>query len=811
MKKLILAFVFILTILFGANVYADVDTSQDFFSQDDVTYQGYGMNWIFTIPANSGSFVFDINFTNDTSAKTLNGVDQWATDGTGEDFWLYIDGYAGYEGSIADIAYQVQGLDIYDIAYLSSNHAQITLPASTSDRTLNIFMSYYSAPFDEQDFVTYNLAEEIFSLYAVDPGDVVEPEFSYSNLQVNTPYYDLVTAAEIQAQLHATDDEDGDVSNRIEIYEDHYTSVTPKEVGGVYYIMYRVSDTAGNYAYLRVDVNVFDDRKPYFIDLNDQSILDGANFSYTWYNMDPEGSWDAEDYLGTLVAYDEYYGFMYDDPDPWFVENVNDFSQSGEADWHQTPGVYHETVTYTEASGNTASYSVTYTVLENNYPVISGANAITVEVTNVNIANILSNYSATDTEDGTLSVIVDGSNSWNYASPSTGTFTLTVSSTDSLGAKTTKSITVNVVDTTAPVIKVGGIASTTYTHTVYQSDTSTLAVLISTITATDTYDGTLTSSLVIPASPSFTTPGSYTMNITVEDSSGNESGLVLTVVVADDIDPTINGPIKVVKGKTATMPLSDVTAQLSAIDNVDGTLTVSVYQDGYTGHASEVGSYLVRYKAIDTAGNITYHDVRIWVVDNVAPVWVIDDYFINLGLNETMTRTQLIALLQASGMLANDVSYTVTFLTDDYTGNEEIAGAYSVTLRVTYDDGSEDEFSVVLSVPEDASGDDIIVVNPDDPTTGLQRTLDWIASAAVNVWNFIKSVGTSIWSGLEWTYDHILLPVWNFLFVKDVTTVPDTIVTTTSTGAEEQAITTSTTISTTTLPVTTTSSPLNEL
>jgi hypothetical protein len=253
------------------------------------------------------------------------------------------------------------------------------------------------------------------------------------------------------------------------------------------------------------------------------------------------------------------------------------------------------------------------------------------------------------------------------------------------------------------------------------------------------------------------------------------------VIVADDIVPVINGAIKIVKGKTASLTLSEITAELSAVDNISGVLAVELVSDGYTGNATITGSYLVRYKATDTAGNIGYHDVRVWVVDNIAPVWVVDDFFINLGLNESMTRTELVGLLQASGMIANDVSYTVTFLSDDYSGSEELSGVYSVVMRVTYDDGSEDEIAVQLSVPEVPGDGDIIVGNPEDELTGLQRAWNWTKTAAVDTWNFIKNAFNTVKSGFVWVFDHILKPVWNFIFVKDTPVIPDTIPTTTTT------------------------------
>ena len=633
--------------------------------------------------------------------------------------------------------------------------------------------------------------------------DGVEPVFTYSSLQVNAVYNALPTAASIKAQLGATDDVDGDVTSRIEIYNDAYTAET-KVVGGDYYIMFRVSDTAGNYAYLRVDIEVIDNIKPY-LQYDGSSYYDGQSITLDpWYNDDSETEKLTLDEIRDMITYlDGYY--VYDPYDyNGILVDVSIPGYVGESEYYDTVGTYEVHVELTDLSNNTATIIVNLTVLENHAPVITGPASQTVEITSFNFASILAQYSATDTEDGTVAITVDASTTWNYASPTIGSFNLVLRATDSNGKYTLKTVPVTVRDTTIPVFKINNIAVTNYSVTVNMSDTSTLQALIDSIVITDAYYGTLTSSKVVPALPSLTVPAVTNITITCTDASGNVGSLVLTITVADDVLPVINGPIKVVKGKTATMVTADITAQLSAVDNVSGALSVVVVSDGYSGNMQTIGSYLIQYKATDAAGNIKYHDVRVWVVDNVAPVWVFDDYFINLGVNETMTKTELIALLQASGMLANDLSYTVTFLTDEYSGNELIEGAYNVTMRITYANGSQSDISVQLAVPAADDGD-VIVVTPETPQTGFQKFLSSVKNLGVKVWTAIQSGWNWVKNAAVWTYDHIIYPVYQFIFVKDtVTTIPPVSTNTTTTVP-------STTTTTTLPPVTTTSNPAQSI
>jgi len=399
---------------------------------------------------------------------------------------------------------------------------------------------------------------------------------------------------------------------------------------------------------------------------------------------------------------------------------------------------------------------------------------------------------------------------WNLPELSE-TMTVTLAATDSYGKETTKDITLTMVDTSSPVFKINNIDVTTYTHSLYMSDTSTLQTLIDSIVVTDAYDGDLTASIVVPSFPSFDVPGSTDMIITCTDPQGNASSLVITVNVIDDIAPVINGATKVVKGLTATLTLSDITSELTATDNIDGILSVEVVSDGYTGNSGNIGSYVVQYKATDSSGNITYHEVRVWVVDNQAPAWVYNDFFVEVTPGETMTRTELVSLLQAAGMIGSDISYTVTFVTDEYTDHEDIEGAYQVTMNVVYEDGSEDNITVELTVPEDVD-DDVIVVEPEEELTGFQKTVEWFKARWQNVkdgWTWVKNAGV-------WVYDNGLKPTWEFFFGSDDDIdTPDAYTTTeemsSTTTTEHQVDATSDNITAEDLPGGTTESPFNYL
>jgi len=790
MKKLLMFFVLTsltLVIAIGFNSVKAAEIGTDIFDESEIVINGQN-GWL-SLELLEHS-IYQINFI-----KTDDSIAQ-------QDF----------ESGIGPSIFTMQAETDYGLVdeYYSGdgnawgNFTNISLQIETGD-----FVDYFNlvlVGYEIEYFIHY-MDIQVIWLGNTEPVDNVAPEYTYSHVSINTPYYDLVTAQEVLDQLEAYDEEDGDVTDRIRIYEDHYTSVTPKVVGNEYFIMFVVDDTAGNSAYLRVDINVIDDRKP-VMENGQDTYVDGSIINFSWYNDEIGVSENPIELFNSYTSFiDEYYGEVQLDSQEAISSGwLFDFTGDWDTYNPKTPGTYNLIVTATDPSGNSISYTLNVEVLDNQAPVITGPASIDVEIVGLHIDNILAQYAASDLEDGVLLVHIDSSNTWDYFNPSLGTFTLVLRSTDSMGKSTLKNVIVNVQDTSIPVFKIDNIPTTDYNHTVYMSDKTTLQSLIDSIVVSDAYYGDLTAEMVIPTFPSFNVPGVHTLTLTVTDPSGNQGILTITVTVADDIPPVINGATKVVKGKTEILTLSDILAYLSAVDNVDGQLELELVSDGYSGNSAKIGSYLIKYKATDTSGNIKYHDVRVWVVDNSAPAWIVNDYFVNLGVNEVMSRAELVSLLQASGMIGSDISYTVTFLTDEYSGNETIEGAYNVVMNVTYSDGSEAVLQVQLNVPEFQEDSDVIIINPDPSMTGLQRFLNNTVNFFKNIWEVIKSIGLWIWDVMVWVYEKVLIPVYEFIFVKDSSDPIPPI--TTQTISQTSSSTTQTT---TNLPATTTSSPIQQL
>lgn len=197
-------------------------------------------------------------------------------------------------------------------------------------------------------------------------------------------------------------------------------------------------------------------------------------------------------------------------------------------------GAYTVTYSVSDAAGNNTSIDRTVNVnADTTAPLITlnGPSNITLELGE---AYNEQGATATDNVDGNLtsSIVISGSVNVDIAD----TYTVTYSVSDAAGNNTsaTRTVIVNP-DTTVPVITLNGAS----TITLNVGDTyNELGA-----TATDNYDGDITSSIVISGTVNTNIVGAYSVNYNVSDSSGNNATQVTRTVNVDDVISGCTGGI----------------------------------------------------------------------------------------------------------------------------------------------------------------------------------------------------------------------------------------------------------------------------
>jgi hypothetical protein len=319
-------------------------------------------------------------------------------------------------------------------------------------------------------------------------------------------------------------------------------------------------------------------------------------------------------------------------------------------------GTYTVTYTATDSSGNTATATRTVNVVDTTGPVITlnGSNPMTIQC---GTGYVEPGASATDSCDGPRPVVITGT-----VLTSKGTYTVTYTSTDSSGNTSTKTRTVNVVDTTAPVITLNG------------SNPMTVACGSGYVepgaTANDACDGSVT---VVITGSVLTSKGTYTVTYKATDSSGNTATSTRTVNVTDTTPPviTLNGsnPMTIQCGSGYVEPGA------TATDGCDGTVTVVIAGSVLTSK----GTYTVTYKATDGAGNTATATRTVNVVDTIAPVITLNGSnpmtvqcgsgYVEPGATATDTCDGSVAVVITGSVLTSKGTYTVTYKATDGSGN----------------------------------------------------------------------------------------------------------------------------------------------
>ncbi|MEQ1850418.1 MAG: HYR domain-containing protein, partial [Chthoniobacteraceae bacterium] len=274
-------------------------------------------------------------------------------------------------------------------------------------------------------------------------------------------------------------------------------------------------------------------------------------------------------------------------------------------------GVTTVTATAVDAAGNSSSATFTVTVRDTTPPVITVPNPgpLTHEA---GTPFVDPGATATDAVAGvvprTSSTVVNG------LVP--GVYVLTYNFADASGnAAAQVTVTVNVVDTTPPVITVPA-------DIIAEATGSGGATVTFSTSASDLVGGTRPTTNV-PASGSVFPIGVTTVTSTAADAAGNSASTTFTVTVRDTTPPVITVPANF------TVEVPDVNGGIvnfatSATDTVSGAVTTT--DSPASGSIFSVGATTVTTTAVDAAGNTatrTFTVTAVYVPPPITPQTVI--------------------------------------------------------------------------------------------------------------------------------------------------------------------------------------------
>ena len=426
-----------------------------------------------------------------------------------------------------------------------------------------------------------------------------------------------------RADVTAEDEEDGDITNNIEILKNDVNVNEP----GIYDVTYKVTDTQGASYTTTIKVTV----NPKAADLNACPVIQATDKTLT--------VGDEFDPLADVTATDEEDGDL-----TGKIKILNN-----EVDMTK-PGKYEVTYKVTDNGG--ASYVKTITVTVNpKMEPLNAAPIIKAEDKTLTVGDTFdpkADVTATDEEDGDLTNKIEIlKNDVDTTKP--GKYEVTYKVTDRKGASYTKSITVTVNPKMEVLNAIPTIKAEDKTLTVGDTFDPKADV-----TAEDVEDGDLTDKIeVLKNEVDKTKSGKYEVTYKVTDNQGASRTKTITVTVNPKIEPLNEAPTIDVTDKEITVgdkfdPKDGVTAK----DKEDGNLTDKIEILKNIVNPSKPGVYEVTYKVTDSKGASCTKTIKV-TVKETAPAPSKDNNKTTTVAPKTGDSTNVsavIALLAVSGI-----------------------------------------------------------------------------------------------------------------------------------------------------------------
>ena len=226
--------------------------------------------------------------------------------------------------------------------------------------------------------------------------------------------------------------------------------------------------------------------------------------------------------------------------------------------------------------------------------------------------------------------------------------------------------------------------------------------LLSMIKANDAYNGDLSTDLSITLNEyqnHESTLGRYKIIVSATDSSNNATFGQFYIEVVDIEEPVIEGNEVFMQPVYTDLTDDMILEMYNASDAYDGDISSSMEIVGeYTTNSTTIKTETIQIQVSDSSGNTATKTVTISFYDNVAPVITAP---LAVTLSYQVRKTVENILADSVHVTDNlDDNPTLIITSNNYTGNENRIGNYSLSLKATDASGNETTKTILIEVED---------------------------------------------------------------------------------------------------------------
>src|SRR5690554_1026917 len=310
-----------------------------------------------------------------------------------------------------------------------------------------------------------------------------------------------------------------------------------------------------------------------------------------------------------------------------------------------------------------------------------------------------------------------------------GTYPIEFTVADNSGNSASCTINIIVEDVTAPVLNIDN-SILTYCRE-FDGDIISIDTIVNNIDIIDNYDDEITWEVkkndYIDNEEIL---GNYEIIITFQDFSKNNTDVSIWMKNQDTTPPVItmcSETYEVSYSKDMSLTSIVESLEVNATDNYDGTINFEILENDYNG--SQVGTYNIVIKATDSSNNSSTKQITIEVVDDENPNFYIDKNIIVVESGQVLSENNFVDILKIRNIvMEKDFDYQI--VTNNYTDNYNNPGKYEVEIKITYENGEEENHKLYFDV--------------------VSETIE--AGFWKKLWLTIKKIFQAIWNIIKWPF-----------------------------------------------------------